>query len=90
VEECNQLSHDEGSVHANQVPTPTVHEQTNMPDDDHDNQSTEDSPIPFEIAGVEASPLICFSAWIIRKSVRLIETHMLNAKGFDRVHLMIY
>jgi hypothetical protein len=61
-----------------------------MPDVYHDDQSTQDTSIPVEIAGVEAGPFICRSAHVIRKLERLIETQMLNAKGFHRVHLMTY
>jgi hypothetical protein len=60
-----------------------------MPDDDHDDQNTNDTPIPEKIAGVEASPLTR-SSWVIRIPEKLIETRMLNSKGFHRVHLMIY
>jgi hypothetical protein len=90
VEEGNHLSYDDDSVSANQAPTSTGLEHTNMPDDGHDDQSTQDTSIPVEIAGVEASPFIRHSAWVIRKPERIIETHMLKAKGFHRVHLMIY
>jgi hypothetical protein len=85
VEEENQIIHDEGNVHGNQAPTPADIEQKNMPDDDHDDQTTQDTSILLEIAGVEASPFICCSSWVIRKAERLIETYMLNAKGFHRV-----
>jgi hypothetical protein len=45
---------------------------------------------PVEISGVEVSPFIRCSALVIRKPERLIETHMFNAKGFHRVHLIIH
>jgi hypothetical protein len=67
VEEGNQLTHGDDSVHANQAPKLTDFEQINMPDDDYNDQSTQDTYIPVEIAGVEASPFICCSAWVIRK-----------------------
>jgi hypothetical protein len=53
VEEGNQLSHNDESVHANQASTPTELEHTNMPDDDHGDQSAKDKSIPVEITGGE-------------------------------------
>jgi hypothetical protein len=37
VEEENQVSHDDDNVHANQAPTPTDLEKTNVPYDDHND-----------------------------------------------------
>jgi hypothetical protein len=89
-EEENQISHDYDNINANQAPTPIDLEQNHMPESDHDDQSTQDISNPVEIVGVEVSPFICRSTRVIKKPERLIETHMLNAKGFHKLHLMIH
>jgi hypothetical protein len=66
-EEENQISHDEDIIQANQAPTPIDLEQTHMPEADHDDQSTQELTDPVEIAGVEVSPFIRCSTWVIKK-----------------------
>jgi hypothetical protein len=89
-EEENQISHDDDNLHAIQAPTPTDLEQNHMPEADNYDQSTQDISNPVEIAGVEVSPFIHHSTQVIKKPEIPIETHMFNAKGFHRLHLIIH